>query len=135
MRSAFSHGRHSTLAMLTFPDGSTATLEYLANAEPGLPKERFEVSGGGKTARCKNFRVTRLPGGKSHKTLNQDKGQRSAVAAVIEAVRSGAASPWSVEEIFAVSEATFAIERSSRSGTVEIVPALPRAEDPGRIGA
>jgi len=125
----------STLAMLAFPDGSTATLEYLANTEPSLPKERFEVSGGGKTARCENFRVTRLPSGKSFKTLNQDKGQRAAVAAVIDAVRNGAPSPWSLEEIFAVSEATFAIERSSRSGTAEVIPALPPTEEPGRTQA
>lgn len=117
----------STLAMLGFPDGSTATLEYLANTEPGLPKERFEVSAGGRTASCENFRVTRLPAGKRFKTLNQDKGQRSAVAAVIEAVRSGAVSPWSPEEIFAVSEATFAIERSIGSGAAEVIPSLPPA--------
>ena len=117
----------STLAMLGFPDGSTATLEYLANTEPGLPKERFEVSCGGKTARCENFRLTHLPGGKRFKTLNQDKGQRSAVAAVVEAVRNGTPSPWSTQEIFAVSEATYAIERSSRSGAAEVIPTFPPA--------
>ena len=117
----------STLAMLGFTDGSTATLEYLANAEPGLPKERFEASAGGLTARCENFRTTRLPGGKRFKTVNQDKGQRSAVAAVIQAVRTGEASPWSPEEIFAVTEATFAIERSIRTGAAEIIPTLARA--------
>ena len=117
----------STLAMLGFADGSTATLQYLANAEPDLPKERFEVSAGGLTARCENFRATHLPGGKRFKTVNQDKGQRSAVAAVIEAVRSGGASPWSPEEIFAITEATFAIERSIRTGVAESIPTLAAA--------
>ena len=106
----------STVAMLGFPDGSTATLEYLANAESDLPKERFEVSSGGRTAICDNFRTTRLPGGRKLRTVNQDKGQKRAVAAVIEAVRAGAASPWTFAEILAVTDATFAIERSIRSG-------------------
>ena len=49
--------------VLGFADGSTATIAYLANASPELPKERFEVSADGRTAACDNFRETRLPGG------------------------------------------------------------------------
>ena len=45
----------SCVALLGFADGSTASIEYLAAADPGLPKERFEVSGDGLTARCENF--------------------------------------------------------------------------------
>ena len=33
----------SIAALLSFPDGSVATIDYLANADPSLPKERFEV--------------------------------------------------------------------------------------------
>jgi predicted dehydrogenase/threonine dehydrogenase-like Zn-dependent dehydrogenase len=103
----------SLVAVLGFPDRSTAVIEYLADASPRLPKEHFEVSGGGCTAICRNFRTTRvLAGGgrtRRHRTLNQDKGQAAAVAEVLEAVRAGRPSPFRLEEITAVSKATFAI--------------------------
>jgi predicted dehydrogenase len=106
----------SVVATLGFPDGSTASIEYLSQASPELPKERFEVSGDGRTARCENFRVTRRSGGKPLRTLNQDKGQASAVAETLAAVRGATASPFSLEEIAGVSRATFAILASIRTG-------------------
>jgi polar amino acid transport system substrate-binding protein len=106
----------STIAMLGFPDGSAASVAYLARASAALPKERWEASADGRTALCDNFRSTRIVGGRTIKTLNQDKGQRAAVAEVVEAVRSGAPSPFGLDEIVAVSRATFAIHESARSG-------------------
>jgi predicted dehydrogenase len=106
----------STLLVLGFADGSTATIAYLANASADLPKERFEVSADGRTASCENFRETRLPGGRRHRTLNQDKGQAEAVKRVVEAVRTGSPSPFSLDELLAVSRATLRAEESSRTG-------------------
>jgi predicted dehydrogenase len=106
----------SVVATLGFPDGSTASIEYLSQASPELPKERFEVSGDGRSARCENFRVTRLSGGKPLRTLNQDKGQANAVAETLAAVRRAAPSPLALEEIAGVSRATFAILASIRTG-------------------
>jgi len=106
----------STVLVLGWNDGSTATIAYLANASPELPKERFEVSADGRTAACDNFRETRLPGGRKHKTLNQDKGQAGAVKTAIEAVRTGAASPFALDELLAVSRATLRAAESARTG-------------------
>ena len=106
----------STVAMLGFRDGSTATLEYLTRAAPGLPKERFEASADGRTVRCENFRTTRVAGGRTLRTWNQDKGQAAALAAVVDAVRRGAPSPFDLAGLAAVSRATFAILESCRSG-------------------
>ena len=107
----------SLVAQLRFADGSSATLHYLASASGELPKERFEVSGAGRTALCDNFRHTRiLGGGKGLRTVNQDKGQATAVREVLAAVREGRPSPFGLEEIGAVSRATFALLESSRSG-------------------
>lgn len=111
----------STLLVLGFADGSTASIEYLANASSELPKERFEVSADGRSARCENFRETRLPGGKKCRTLNQDKGQRAAVKAVIEAVRRGEPSPFGLEEIIAVTRATLRADRSAREGRAVVL--------------
>ncbi len=105
----------STLLVLGFADGSTATVAYLANASPDLPKERFEVCADGRTAVCTNFRESRLPDGRKVKTLNQDKGQAEAVKSVIEAVRAGAPSPFALEELLAVSRATLRAAESSRT--------------------
>jgi predicted dehydrogenase len=113
----------SLVATLGFEDGSTAVIEYLSRTSPELPKERFEVSGDGRTARCDGYRHTDVSGDRRLKTLNQDKGQRTAVAEVVEAVRRGQASPISLEEIAAVSRATFAAVESARTGNpVRLAP-------------
>ncbi len=106
----------SMILSLGFGDGSTATVEYLANASSALPKERFEASAEGRTATCDNYRVTKILGGGTTKTVNQDKGQQEAVSQVIEACRKGEASPFTLEELAATSEVTFAALESIRSG-------------------
>ncbi|MGE4606405.1 MAG: hypothetical protein AAEJ52_06660 [Myxococcota bacterium] len=106
----------SVVTLLGYSDGSTATIEYLSQASTDLPKERFEVSCGGVTAQCDNYRSTVITGRKTLKTLNQDKGQSTAVAEVIAAVRSGGPSPFGLEELHGVSRATFAITESALSG-------------------
>jgi predicted dehydrogenase/threonine dehydrogenase-like Zn-dependent dehydrogenase len=111
----------STVLMLGFADGSTATIAYLANASPDLPKERFEVSADGRTARCENYKQTLLPGGKQLKTLNQDKGQSAAVKEIIEAVRSGTGSPFSLGDLLAISQATLrAADSAARGQSVQL---------------
>jgi predicted dehydrogenase/threonine dehydrogenase-like Zn-dependent dehydrogenase len=106
----------STVVILRYPDGSTATIHYLANASALLPKERFEVSADGRTARCDNFKQTDVLGGKPLKTLNQDKGQAKAVAEVVEAVRRGTAAPFTLDELRSTTAATFGALESCRSG-------------------
>ena len=107
----------STILLLGYPDGSNATIEYLANTSPGLPKERFEVSADGKTARCENFKVTSLPGQKSLKTLNQDKGQTTAVREVVAAVSARKPAPFTLAELLATSRATLRAADSAASGS------------------
>jgi len=106
----------SMVSLFSFPDGSTATLHYLARASDALPKERWEASADGCTASCENFRQTRIPGRKNVRTLNQDKGHDTAVREVIEAIRSGKPSPFGLDELLAVSRATFAMHESARTG-------------------
>ena len=70
----------------------------------------------GRTAACTNFRESRLPTGKKLRTLNQDKGQATAVQCVVEAVRTGAPSPFALEEIAAVSRATLRAAQAVSTG-------------------
>lgn len=106
----------SIVAVLGFSDGSCATLEYLARTDPELPKERFEVSADGRTARCDNFRTTSLTGQKEFRTFNQDKGQATAISEVLAAVRTGRPSPFTLFEIVSVSRATLAMLESAATG-------------------
>jgi predicted dehydrogenase/threonine dehydrogenase-like Zn-dependent dehydrogenase len=109
----------SMVALLGFADGSTAAIEYLARASAELPKERFEASADGCTVQCDNYRTTRiLRGGRSERvrTLNQDKGQRAALDDVLKALREGGGSPFDLAELVSVSQATFAMLESARTG-------------------
>ena len=98
----------SVMALLSYPDGSTAAISYLANASTELPKERWEVHADGKSAVCDNFRVTTLPGGKKIKGVNQDKGQETAVEEVVRALATSDASPISGSDMRSTFEATVA---------------------------
>lgn len=111
---------------LRFASGSVGTLTYLANGDRRVPKERLEVSGGGGTAILDDFRrVTLARGGKVRKTgrpwTRQDKGHRAELAAFVEAVRSGGESPIPLGEAAIVTETTFRILDSLRSGMPERV--------------
>jgi polar amino acid transport system substrate-binding protein len=108
----------SVMAILGFPDGSTASLEYLASTASDLPKERFEVSAEGRTARCENFKTTHVSGARRLRTLNQDKGQPVAIAEVLAAVRAGRPSPFPLAQIAGVSHACFSLLASLESGRV-----------------
>lgn len=109
-------GDDSMVSVLGFADGSTATIEYLAKSSPDLPKERFEVSCDGRTAHCDNFRSTHFSDAKDIETFNQDKGQGTAIEEVIDALRQGRSSPFTLFEITGVSMATFAMLESARTG-------------------
>jgi predicted dehydrogenase len=106
----------SMVSVLGFADGSTATIDYLAKASPNLSKERFEVSCDGRTVRCDNFRSTTFSDAKDLKTFNQDKGQVTAIEEIVDALRQGRSSPFTLFEIVGVSMATFAMLESARTG-------------------
>ena len=107
----------SVAAIVSYPDGSTASISYLANASSDIPKERWEVHADGMSAICNNFRVTSMPKGNKVWRLNQDKGQEAAVSAIKGAMSGSVAPLPSVREIVAVSRACFAIRDSLLSGT------------------
>jgi polar amino acid transport system substrate-binding protein len=113
----------SMLAVLSYPDGSTCTLEYLAHTDPRLPKERFEISGDDKTARCVNFRTTQFSNQRNFRSIGQDKGQATEIREVLNAVQTSAPSPFTLEEIDNVSRVTFAmLESAATNAPVTIAP-------------
>ena len=90
---------------LTFVDGSTGTIHYLANGNQRFPKERIEVFAGGKVMACDNFRVSREIGGtRKLKTKKQDKGHAAEMVAFLDALARGGEWPILLQELFEVSQ-------------------------------
>ncbi len=92
--------------LLTFADGSTGTIHYLANGHKSFPKERLEAFCGGRVLQLDNFRKLTgygWPGFRKMNLWRQDKGQAACAAAFVEAVREGKESPIPLEELIEVS--------------------------------
>jgi predicted dehydrogenase len=97
---------------LRYSDGSLATVSYLTNMHRKFPKETFEASSGGRTARLDNFRRATVwsgarPGVSRHFGA-PDKGQCAQIKAFIDAVRAGGPMPISLESLTATTRATLA---------------------------
>ncbi len=97
---------------LRYGDGSLATITYLTNAHRRFPKETFEASSGGRTARLDNFRRATVWSGSRTRVRRQlgspDKGQSAEIKAFIDSVRTGGPMPISLDSLAATTRATFA---------------------------
>jgi polar amino acid transport system substrate-binding protein len=100
----------SVFITLRFADGSNGAVAYLAEGDKGLPKERVEIFGAGRTFVLDDFRRATLykDGREEQVALKaQDKGQQEQVRAVCASVLQGGAAPISLDELAATSRATF----------------------------
>ncbi len=97
---------------LRYGDGSLATITYLTNAHRRFPKETFEASSGGRTARLDNFRRATVWSGSRTRVRRQlgspDKGQRAEIKAFLDSVRTGGPMPISLDSLTATTRTTFA---------------------------
>lgn len=101
---------------LSFADGSTATVHYLANGSKNFPKERIEVFAGGKVVTCDNFRRSREIGGKRKlKTRSQDKGHQAELRAFVSAIREGGEWPIPLKEMLEVSRVAIEMQTAAWS--------------------
>jgi len=101
--------RDTVSLTLRFADGSIGTIHYLANGSKAFPKERVEVFANGGILQLDNFRVLRSFGWKGGGTMRlwrQDKGQQACVAAFLEAVRTGSATPIPRDQVLEVAQVT-----------------------------
>ena len=109
----------SVFITLRFADGSNGSIAYLAEGDRGMPKERIEIFGGGKSFVIDDFRGgTAFQDGREIKTKlrEQDKGQRDEVRSVCEVVREGKAAPIALVDLATTTRATFRILQSLRTG-------------------
>jgi predicted dehydrogenase len=106
-----------------FRNGTTGTISYLTGGNPRFPKETFDATGAGRTARLDNFTTATVWSGRRHDTDKsrggQDKGQQAQLAAFVSAVATGAEMPIDAESLLATTGATIAVGQSLLSGHPE----------------
>lgn len=93
--------------LLSFEDGSIATVNYFANGSKRYPKERVEVFAGGRILVNDNFRTLRAygwPGVRTFRVRHQDKGHAAGMAAFVTAVKAGGPAPIPLAEVLEVTE-------------------------------
>jgi predicted dehydrogenase/threonine dehydrogenase-like Zn-dependent dehydrogenase len=103
------------VATLNFPDGSLASISYLTDGDPRLPKERIEIFGEGKVACFENFSEFVLwQNGRSttKRVRSLDKGQQGELDAFISAIRTGTSMPINLDSLLATTSATIAAQES-----------------------
>lgn len=102
---------------IKFANGSVGTLTYIANGDKAMPKERFEISAGGKIGVIDDFK-----GGEIYKNNSvakiklAGKGHKQEIESFLDAIKSAKASPISFESICYTTLATFKIVDSLNTG-------------------
>jgi len=78
--------------LLTYPDGSLATITYASGGNSSVEKERIEILGRGRSATIVDFRQLILDG-KGQFSGGQDKGHRGEVMAFVRSIKEGDVAP------------------------------------------
>lgn len=117
------YNRDNVAATMYFADGSIANLLYLANGDPAVPKEYFEVFCEGAVARLEDFRVLELVrGSKIQRTKSApDKGHQRELQVTVGAIASGKGSPISFDELLEVTDTTLCIQKAVITGEIQMV--------------
>src|SRR3990167_3507093 len=103
---------------LNFIDGSSGTINYLANGHKSFPKERIDIFCNGKILQLDNFRKLIGFGWKhfsKQKFYSQKKGQIECVQEFVDAIKNGNKSPILFDEIMEVSRISIEIAESIRN--------------------
>lgn len=103
---------------LSFEDGSTAVVHYLANGHAAFPKERIDAFADGRVWQIDNWRRLHAWGGgrgAGNLLSSQDKGHAAELGALAAAVRGGGAPPIPYPELFEVSSWAIRLAHDARS--------------------
>ena len=107
---------HDTLSIhLNFEDGSIGVINYFANGNKNIPKEKIEIHFSGNSIIIDNFRSLKSFGLKklgNIKFWNQNKGQNECVGEFLKSIRLNMVNPITWEEIKEVSEITLKLSRN-----------------------
>lgn len=102
----------------TFPDGSIGVVDYLANGDKSLPKERVEIFCAERVALLDDFRLLEMVRDGKKKTVKrpQDKGHAAEMLAFTNAIRSGGQPPIPYDQLIGVTQATLSVIQALRAG-------------------
>jgi predicted dehydrogenase len=118
-------GSDDVQVTVRFGTGASGVISYLTGGNVRFPKETFDATGGGRSARLDNFRKGTVWAGRGHDTTRarsgQDKGQHAELSRFVEACLVGAAMPIPFESLAATTRATIAVRDSLLSGRPEQV--------------
>lgn len=119
------------VATYQYPDGSLATIHYLTQGDPRVPKERMEIFGDGKAASFNNFESYELFVNNRSKTKRArlDKGQRAEMQAFMRAVKTGGPMPIGTESLLVTTFATLAAQESTGTN-LPVLLALEQLRQP-----
>lgn len=113
------------VVIIAFGDGSVGSIGYFAEGGKALPKERCEITGGGRTAVIENFGKLELYGSSRKLRKFKGKGHAEEMSAFIDSLGTGVpAIPWTSQ--IATTLTTFAILESLDTG-------MPVDIDPGAL--
>ena len=108
---------------LAYPDGSLGTVSYLANGDKSFPKERVEVFTGGRVAVLDDFRFLEMVHNGKRETvrsrMRQDKGHQAEWEFFARSIFGSGEPPIPYNQLFGVTEATFAALESLRSREIK----------------
>jgi predicted dehydrogenase len=112
-------GEDDLQVSIRYADDSLATITYVTSGHPRFPKESFEVSCGGRSARLVNFRQATVWAGRRKRTSRAfsapDKGQGAELEAFVSSVRTGGPMPIPLASLVATTRATLAASASLAS--------------------
>jgi predicted dehydrogenase len=112
-------GPDTLCATIRFGDGSIGSLNYFANGDRGVAKERIEAFAAGRTAILDDFQKLELWHDGKRRTVRRlapEKGFEAEIERFVEAVRSGGSMPISWRSQVLTTRACLAIEESRRTG-------------------
>ena len=109
----------SASIVISYADGSVATLVYIANGSLRLPKEYLEASAGGATAVVDDFDKVTLLRGRKRRThsFGGDKGHAEEITNFLGVIRGEAPPSFTVEGLAETTRATFAALESLQTGS------------------
>ena len=101
---------------LSFENGSIGNINYLANGNNSISKERLEIFRSGQIIQLDNFKKLNAYGIKGFRRMSlisQDKGQNGCASAFISALKSGGGLPISIEEMMEISQVAIELSKNN----------------------
>jgi predicted dehydrogenase/threonine dehydrogenase-like Zn-dependent dehydrogenase len=113
-------GHHDLQVVLRYPGGSTATISYVTSGATSFPKETLDLVADGRVLRFDDFLRASVYGRRKWTSprlpRGRDKGQRAELDSFLDAVRTGAPMPVSLDSLAATTAATLAVRTSLATG-------------------